>query len=39
MYRLADRLHKTLAEIEAISVEEFIGWCAYARIAARERKG
>ncbi len=29
MYQLADRLHKTLAEIEAMPVDEFAGWVAY----------
>ena len=30
MYQLADRLHKTLSEIEAMPAEEFAGWLAYA---------
>ena len=29
MYQLADRLHKTLSEIETMTVEEFAGWIAY----------
>lgn len=37
MYRLADRLHKTVAEIEAMTLDEFNGWIAYARIL-QERK-
>jgi hypothetical protein len=32
MYRLADRLHKTVAEIEQMTLSEFNGWLAYARI-------
>jgi hypothetical protein len=35
-YALADRLHKTLAEIDAIPVEEFIGWCAYLKISSEK---
>lgn len=31
-YALADRLNKTLAEIDDMSVEEFMGWVAYCRI-------
>ncbi len=29
MFQLADRLHKTLAEIAAMTAEEFAGWLAY----------
>lgn len=35
-YRLADRLHKTLGEIEALSFEELSGWIAYINIEKRE---
>lgn len=28
-FALADRLHKTLDEIDAMTVEEFTGWKAY----------
>lgn len=33
---LADRLHKTLAEIRAMPHDEYVGWAAY--IAARGMK-
>ncbi len=29
MFQIADRLHKTLSEIEAMPVAEFAGWIAY----------
>ena len=29
MYALAERLHKTLAEIEDMSLTEYNGWVAY----------
>lgn len=29
MYSLAARLNRTLAEIEAMTVDEFVGWIAY----------
>ena len=32
MYDVASMLHKTVAEIEEMSVEEFIGWQAWWRI-------
>jgi hypothetical protein len=31
-YALAEKLGKTLAEIESITVEEFQGWLAYLEI-------
>lgn len=31
-FALADRLHKTLAEIDAMPMAEFNGWLAYCRI-------
>lgn len=37
IYSLADRLHKTVAEIEELSIEELRGWFAYLRILAREK--
>ena len=36
MYRLADRLHKTRAEIEALTLEEWNGWLAYFKIKEEE---
>lgn len=35
-YSLADRLHKTLGEIMAMPVEEFLGWIAYCKIKAEK---
>lgn len=32
LYGLAMTLHKTVAEIEEMSVEEFLGWMAYIRV-------
>ena len=32
MFLLADRLHKTVAEIEKISVDELVEWAAYLKI-------
>jgi hypothetical protein len=37
LYTLADRLHKTVAEIEELSIEELRGWFAYLRILARDK--
>lgn len=37
LYSLADRLHKTVAEIEELSIGELRGWFAYLRILAREK--
>jgi len=37
LYRLADRLHKTVAEIEQMSIEELRGWFAYLRILGRDK--
>ena len=36
MYALAERLHKTVAEIEQMTVEEFNGWIAYLNIQQKE---
>jgi len=36
MYALAERLHKTVAEIELMTVEEFNGWIAYLNIQQEE---
>jgi len=36
MYRLADRLHKTLAEIEEMTVNEYNGWLAYFQIEQKK---
>ena len=38
MYALAERLHKTVAEIEDMTLEEFNGWIAYLNIQAEEMK-
>ena len=35
-YSLADRLHKTLTEIDAMPVEEYLGWVAYFRLTESE---
>jgi hypothetical protein len=37
-YALADRLHKSLAEIDDMTVEEMSGWQAYIRVLAEKRK-
>ena len=36
MYALAERLHKTVAEIEEMTLEEFNGWIAYLNIQQEE---
>jgi hypothetical protein len=36
-YALADRLHKTLDEIDAMPVEQFAGWQAY-MLALRDKR-
>jgi hypothetical protein len=36
MYALAERLHKTVAEIEEMTIEEFYGWIAYLNIQQEE---
>jgi len=36
-FRLADRLHKTVAEIETMPVAEFRGWAAYSQIVRDEQ--
>tara|TARA_Y100001963_G_C6705034_1_gene411491 strand:- start:617 stop:745 length:129 start_codon:yes stop_codon:yes gene_type:complete len=38
MYALAERLHKTVSEIEQMPLEEFNGWIAYLNIQAEEIK-
>ena len=38
MLRLADQLHKTLAEISQITEAEMNYWIAYSRIKEREMK-
>lgn len=38
LYRLADRLHKTVEEIEALSIDELRGWFVYLRILAKAEK-
>lgn len=35
LYVLADRLHKTVEEIEALTIPELRGWFAYLRIISR----
>lgn len=37
LYRLADRLHKTVEEIGNLSVTEVKGWLAYFSIVNEER--
>jgi hypothetical protein len=37
LYKLADRLHKTVAEIEELSIDELRGWFAYLRILAKDK--
>ena len=39
IYSLADRLHKTVAEIEQMPVSEFNGWIAYERITRKKTDG
>lgn len=39
MYSLADRLHKTIEEIEHISVNEFLEWLAYFKILSESDDG
>lgn len=38
MYSLADRLHMTVAQVQAMTVDEYVGWLAYAKLQ-RERRG
>lgn len=38
-FALADRLHKTLAEIDALTVEEIEGWRAYFLYLRQKKKG
>lgn len=37
LFRLADRLHKTVAEIEQLSYGELTEWMAYFQIVKREQ--
>ncbi len=45
MFQLAEHLHKTVAEIEGLTVAEFNGWVAYLQLkhereqAERKRRG
>lgn len=36
MYALAEKLHKTVAEIEQMTMEEFNGWIAYLNLQQEE---
>jgi len=36
-YMLADRLHKSVAEIEEMSIAEIRGWFAYLRLVRRDK--
>lgn len=38
LYRLADRLHKTVFEIEQMTFEELAGWAGYFEILQREKQ-
>jgi hypothetical protein len=38
MYRLAEVLHKTLAEVGQMSSDEFVGWQAYFKRKAERAK-
>jgi hypothetical protein len=35
-YSLADRLHKTLDEIDDLSIDEQLGWSAYCKIVSEK---
>lgn len=37
-FRLADRLHKTVDEINQLSVDEIAGWLAYFKIDKKRTK-
>ena len=39
MFALADRLHKTIEEIEQISFNEFNEWMAYHKLLEEEADG
>lgn len=39
MFLLADRLNKTVAEIEKISVDELVEWSAYLKITKGKEYG
>lgn len=36
LYRLADRLHKTVAEILDMTADEYVGWIAFSRVEKRK---
>ena len=36
-FALADRLHKTLDEIDAMSDDELVGWAAYLKLLSEKR--
>ena len=38
-FALADRLHKTVSEIEEIPFDEFLGWIAYFQITEEANNG
>lgn len=38
MYELGALLHKSLDELEDMTVEEFVGWQAWHRIRERDRQ-
>jgi hypothetical protein len=38
MFGLADRLHKTVEEIEALSDDELVSWAAYFKIIHEKAK-
>ena len=37
-FALAERLHKTVAEIDTMTIEEFNGWQAFSIVAEEKRK-
>lgn len=37
VYRIADRLHKTVHELGEMPYSEFIGWLAYFKIIGEEK--
>lgn len=38
MFGLADRLHKTIGEIEHMTEDEFVGWLAHYQAQEKARK-
>ncbi len=38
MYVVADRLHKTLSEVGAMSIDEFDGWLEYIRETTKQQQ-